>query len=303
MQRLQRLRAIFLDEGRAEHATGDYWRSDEDLSAYAQFLGARIGWKWDAALAECKARGMARADDRVVLDYGCGAGIAALRFVAGFGAKEVLCFDRSARAMAFAAREVERAHPGVRARPVADVRSVPFDVLLASHVINELDARGLDELEDLARRAQTVVLVEAGDRATSRRLSQLRERLLPHFAVVAPCPHALACPSLVRENDWCHFFADPHPTAFTDGDFVSLAKELGIDQRALPYAFLALSKAATGATAPQHRVVGRPELDKHTAKLTVCTGEGLAEALVRKREQPETFRLLKKDPGSVRALP
>ena len=77
LARITRLRELFLDEPRDRRALGDYWRDRADVAAYDAVLGARIGWKWDAALAECRDRGFARADDDLVLDFGCGAGVAA----------------------------------------------------------------------------------------------------------------------------------------------------------------------------------------------------------------------------------
>jgi len=51
---LDRLRAIFL---RGEPAAEPYWRDAGDLAAYDATFGERIGWKWDAALAELRQRG------------------------------------------------------------------------------------------------------------------------------------------------------------------------------------------------------------------------------------------------------
>ena len=46
MQRIIRLRELFLDESRGPQPLGDYWRQVADLQAYDEVLGARIGWKW-----------------------------------------------------------------------------------------------------------------------------------------------------------------------------------------------------------------------------------------------------------------
>jgi SAM-dependent methyltransferase len=306
LARIERLRELFLDERRPGEPLPDYWRDDRDLRAYDAVLGARIGWKWDAVLRECKDRGFARADGEVVLDYGCGAGVAARRFVAAFGAKEFLCHDRSPRAMAFASRSVREAAPQVQARALPALGSVQPDVLLVSHVLGELDAAGLSDLERLIAKSRRVVVVEPGNKPVARALSALRDRLLPTFRVVAPCPHHAACPALAKGADWCHFFAPPPPEVFTDSDWVRTTKALGIDARALPYSFLCLvreaaSERATTARAP--RLLGRPFLHPHAVRLQVCEAAGLRTVELQKRHDPVLWRTLKKAPESVRDLP
>jgi hypothetical protein len=305
LQRIERLRELFLDESRGDRALPDYWRGPMDLAAYASVLAVRIGWKWDAALSECKDRGFARADQETVLDFGCGSGIAAERFVHHFGAREVWLHDRSATARAYACERVATSNPGLTTKAIADARTVSPDVLLVSHVLGELDDRGRQVLRELIGRSRRVVLVEPGNHTTSRRLSALRQELLADFEVLAPCPHAAACPALARDEDWCHFFAEPSQLAFTNSAWVKISKELGIDQRSLPYAFLALAHkpVETKLAAPPHRVLFRPDLGKHDARVQLCTDHGLVEALVTKRADPATFRTLKKNPESVRTLP
>ena len=46
---LDRLRARFLD---GSNAGGGYWRSEAELALYDTTFAERIGWKWDAVLAE-----------------------------------------------------------------------------------------------------------------------------------------------------------------------------------------------------------------------------------------------------------
>ena len=306
LARIERLRELFLDDGRGEQALPDYWRDDRDLLAYDRVLGARIGWKWDAALAECRDRGFARADDQLVLDYGCGSGIAARAFVAAFGAREVRCFDRSQRAAEFACRSVRMARPNVTTAPLRAVHDQSPDVLLVSHVLGELDPASEQHLRALIARSQRVLIVEPGNHRVARRLAALRDTLLDTFTVLAPCPHALACPTLGNDQDWCHFFAAPPPSVFTDGDQVRTMKALGIDARALPYAFLALLRgpgAPTTDSPPQNRLLGRAELFPHTLRAQLCTTAGLQTVELQKRHHAELWRTVKKRPETVRSLP
>lgn len=303
LDRIQRLRALFLDDARGDRALADYWRDDADLAAYERVLGARIGWKWDAALSECKDRGLPRTDDAVVLDFGCGAGVAALRFANAFGAREILCQDRSQVARNYAARTIAAALQTTKTRAIADAVDCAFDVLLASHVVSELDPASIERLAALAMRARFVVIVESGNKAAARKLATLRDHLVPHLHVIAPCAHQLACPSLRSPADWCHFFAEPPQAAFTEGEWAHASRDLGIDLRALPYAFLCLSRDPLAVAAPPHRVLGRPEVKKHDALVQLCQDGALIEQRIDKRTRKDTWRTLKKDPSSVRQLP
>lgn len=310
LARIQRLRELFLDEERGPAALRDYWRDPADLAAYDRVLAARIGWKWDAALAECRDRGFPRADSLRVLDFGCGTGIAARRFVAAFGAREVLCHDRSPLAMAFAADALRTESPGTAARACATVDDLACDVLLVSHVLGELDERGTAALRARIARAGCVVIVEPGSRVVARRLAALRDELLAEFNVVAPCPHAGKCPSLANDSDWCHFFAPPPPEVFTDGEWVRTAKEVGIDLRALPYAFVCLIRqelAGLGlvgvSAAPAHRLLGRPAITPRAATVQTCSAAGLTTRTIAKAEAPALWRALKKAGEGLRVVP
>ena len=81
---LERLRGNFLSEEPSSH--GDYWKTNEDLESYDLTFACRIGWKWDAVLTESHERGWTPPPDAVLLDWGCGTGIAARRMLSSFGA-------------------------------------------------------------------------------------------------------------------------------------------------------------------------------------------------------------------------
>lgn len=304
LDRITRLRELFLEERRAKRVLGDYWRDPKDIEAYDAVLAERIGWKWNAVLAECADRGFERADGQVVLDYGCGSGVAARRFVDHFGAGELLLHDRSAHAMTFATNSLAVAAPRIAARRLPDVRAASPDVLLVSHVLGELDQDGEDELRALISRSKRVVIVEPGNRIVARRLSQLRDELLETFHVQAPCPHQGLCPALTENNDWCHFFATPPPEVFTDGFWARVARELTIDLRSLPYAFLAMCRKDAGAAPPApedpERLLGRAEIRKHFARVRCCSDRGLAVVEITKRHEANIWRALKKRPEQVR---
>jgi SAM-dependent methyltransferase len=311
LARLDRLRELFLDERRGERPLADYWRDAKDLAAYDAVLAARIGWKWDAALREAVDRGFAMPGEHTtVLDFGCGSGIAAARVANLAPRARFLLHDRSPEAMRFAQQRLAKL--GMQAARQPEVGELAPDLLLVSHVLGELDHDGTKHLESLLRRSRSALFVEPGNAVTARRLAHLRDAVLDAFVPVAPCPHAHACPTLAAPNEWCHFFAPPPPEVFTDGAWVITARELGIDLRSLPYSCLALVRRDVAAAepslaalpAPAHRLLSRPDVDKHDATLRACLQDGtLSQLRVTKRAQPDLFKALRKGKEPLRTLP
>jgi len=291
LKTLRELRERFL-AGTAGKA--DYWQSPEHLELYDTTFGERIGWKWDAVLAELRLRGWRPRSTRV-LDWGCGTGVAPRRVLAEWPQFSALALhDRSPRARFFSAEKARADFPQVAVTWEPPVVT-PGTLLLVSHVINELSPHDLDDLLALARGAGEVIWVEAGTHADSRRLIEVRERLLGDFTPVAPCTHAARCGLLTPENapHWCHHFATPPSAIFQDARWAEFAREIGIDLRSVPYSFLVLARAPA-MTPGWSRVIGRPREARGYARILSCQAEGVAEFMLQKRDAPELFRAARK---------
>jgi hypothetical protein len=286
---LERLRQGFLDGGLGLRK--DYWRGAVELESYDLTFAQRIGWKWDAVLAEGQARGLQKLPGRpALLDWGCGTGIAARRFLAAYGADAVsgvFLHDRSATAAAFAARRLREEFGADLPVSTGSTPSAPY-VLLASHVLSELDTSVAQEtLVGLAGGADATWLVEPGTPAQGAVLVGIRERLRDRFAVMAPCPHAVRCGMLApeRAGDWCHNFARPPSEVFRDPNWVAFGKRMSIDLRSLPVSFLVLARKelAQPLSAGQVRMLGRARINKVGASFLGCSASGVAPCQVYKR--------------------
>ena len=289
---LNRMRERFLT-GTA--GAQDYWRLEEDLALYDSTFGERIGWKWDAVLRELARRGWAP-QSRTAIDWGCGSGVAGRRVLAEWPQIKALALhDRSSLAMRFATERARQAFVGVEVRRFAKCEA--DSLLLVSHVANELPPAALDELLSVAGQAREIVWVEAGTHADSRRLSEIRDRLLPRgFTAIAPCTHQARCGMLApwNERHWCHHFGAPPEAAFRDGRWAEFGKELSIDLRSLPYSFLVLSRDAAPFAPGFSRVIGEPREAKGYCKVLSCQAEGVSEFMLQKRDAPELHRELRK---------
>lgn len=290
---LRRLRAGFL-EGSA--GAGDYWRSAADVAQYDATFAQRIGWKWDFVLADLHQLGW-RPPAGVVLDWGCGSGVAGRAFLDHFGhadVRELWLHDRSSLAVKFAADRATAKYAGLSVQ-----RGVPdrFDVLIVSHVLTELKPAQTEELAALAQRASAVLWVEPGTYETSLTLIAIRERLRNQFNLVAPCPHQARCGILAAGNEdhWCHQFASPPDFVFTDPFWTTFSHTMEIDLRSLPLSYLVLDRRPVDGPSPNTvRMLGRPEMFKPHFTLLGCAGAGLLEGVLTKRDHPDEYRRFKK---------
>jgi hypothetical protein len=297
---LERLRNRFLD---APSVGGDYWESPAQLAAYDATFAERIGWKWDAVLAELRARRWSPPSGTVLLDWGCGSGVAGRRVLAAWGADNfagLMVHDRSPLARQYAAERAAEAYPGLRVDQAPDWGEIapdrPFTLVL-SHVLNELDPAASSTLLALVRRAAAVLWVEPGTSEVARALVALREELRNSFSVVAPCTHQCGCGLLTPENrrHWCHHFARPPTEAFTESFWSEFSLRLGIDLRSLPYSFLVLDRNRESDTTPGWaRILGEPREYRGHFKILDCEAEGVVERMFQQRDDKALFKTLRR---------
>ncbi|MBK1876905.1 small ribosomal subunit Rsm22 family protein [Pelagicoccus mobilis] len=300
---LERLRSRFLSTG---STPGVYWQSEDDLRHYHATFAARIGWKWDSALESVKQAGFAPAS-RTLFDWGCGSGIASLRFLEFFGPHlfdKVLLWDHSSLACQFAKKTIQDAYPSLEVE-VHTSSVIPQNALtLISHAVNELGHEAQQNLSQQLRSASQILFVEPGDHSASRKLIAQRQALRGDFQALAPCTHCDTCPMLTEDNQrhWCHFFGKPPIEAFTEGFWSRFSQTMEIDLRSLPYSFLALQKKAVETPSPHRslgeggsRLIGRPRQFKGYTRLLSCDAQGLRELELQKREDKQLWKILKKE--------
>ncbi|MBS1985718.1 MAG: methyltransferase domain-containing protein [Bdellovibrionales bacterium] len=296
LRALERLRALFLAP---ERTRADYWESSELVDSYDATFGQRIAWKWQAVLAELDHRTW-KPRARTILDWGCGPGNASREFLRHHGVTpetELWVWDRSPKAMDYALRRAKEEFPALRCR-VWDAATPP-DLLLVSHVYNELSDPQRGQLIELARNVSAFIWVEAGTSEVSRGLAGVQEFFVGDaHHILGPCTHRKVCPLLQPENvrHWCHTFAPVPTVAFTDPDWVRFGKLMGIDLRSLPYSYLAVEKVKAPApvVTDWSRVLGEPRQYKGFAKVQTCDGQhGVAEFILQKRDAPDLLKRLK----------
>ncbi len=302
---LDRLRDIFLA---GKPGGGAYWTSPEDVANYNFTYAQRIGWKWDAVLAELTRRGWTPPPGNL-LDWGCGSGVAGRAVLDTFGTAAfgtLAVSDHSPLAVQFASATARGRFPELNvATGTGEGR---IGTLVISHVLNELDEAGGRALREAIDRADAILWVEPGTHADSRALIQMREALRGTFHVIAPCAHQSACGLLTEESKrhWCHHFAAPPAGIMSDSDWVRFARRAGIDLRSLPYSFLVLERRgvreAVKGLLPDgwSRILGEPRIYKGYARVLICESDGVRELELQKRDAPDVYKAMKS--GSSPAL-
>lgn len=296
--RLRQLRAVFLEaQGRQSAcATPDYFLSHRDVELYELGFAPRIEWKWAAALREVELRAPSLRPQTLV-DWACGAGAATRAVLAsplGERVTRVTLFDRSRRALEHARSSLRDLRPKLDVEFARAGKPLSAELLVASHVLDELDAEGEAQLEHALRAAPAAIVLESGSRGSSRRLGELRARLQDEFTPIAPCTHSAVCGVLASANDWCHFFARPPATVFQDAFWAEYSRELGVDLRSLAYSFVALMRSPVAAEPGLSRILGRPRMLKGRALVDACSAEGVEPLSLLERIDRALFKSLER---------
>lgn len=261
---------------------------DDELAARLGFWFPRDLRKVEGAVRELQLEVPTDRPLRVV-DLGAGLGAShrgLLRGLGGAGLVEVLAVDDDPRALSLASelakklggegeRRVElRTEQASFAAFVARIK--PVDVVLVGQVLGELDrgepeevrqTRHAEMLEVLARKAQTLIVVEPALRLRARHVQHLRAALIARgLHIHAPCLHEGACPQLTKETDWCH---EDLPIDLPEW-LVPVARAAGLRFEGLTFSHLVVRKEPRAATRPLLRAVSGPLVSKGKRELLVC---------------------------------
>lgn len=166
-----------------------------------------------------------------------------------------------------------------------DVDACPrADLVTLAYVLDELEPADRAKLVTSLWAATNSVLaiIEPGTTAGWRRILDARAQLIDAGAnIIAPCPHALACP--IAEPDWCHFSA-----RVARSRIHRLAKGGDVPWEDEKFAYLIASR--TPASPPPARVLSPPLTARGRVELKLCQPDGSADHRLVTRREGETFK-------------
>jgi ribosomal protein RSM22 (predicted rRNA methylase) len=159
-----------------------------------------------------------------------------------------------------------------------------FDLIIAGNVFAEIESAAYNKvvpfLEQLLSSHGTLLLIEPGTRAASRKLIHLRNMLLEQTALTlyAPCLERGLCPSLDNPKDWCHqklFWSPPEFIKAIDRH-IGFTKEKGVQYTYFTFRKDGKRAAHPFCDFPQEkiwRVVSYVIKSRGEERLFVCNGK------------------------------
>lgn len=264
-------------------------READDALAYALTRLPATYAACSAVLAEA-ARTAPGFAPKSLLDAGSGTAAASWAACAVWpGAEAATWLDASPPFLALAA---QLAAGGPAALRAADARRADLtsggpwpraDLVIASYALAEIapdqQASIVSELWNACE--GMLALVEPGTPAGHARILAARNALIAAGAtVVAPCPHAEACP-LIGE-DWCHF-----SVRLPRSRDHRLAKGAEVPFEDERFSYLVAARPGIAAIPPRPRVLAPPRVGKPGIALKLCGVDGAVEQrLISKRDKP-----------------
>lgn len=204
-----------------------------------------------------------------ILDLGAGpatASLAALQLMPKVN--EVVLVEKSKEAILLGKQLFPQIQQEWICKDLKTVESFPkADLAILSYSLGEI--KPFDSLLDRLWKGDinTIAIIEPGTPEGYRNILQARDFFLRSGAhILAPCPHAKACP--IKEGDWCHF-----ATRLERTKLHRLLKEgtLGFEDE--KFSYVIVSRASVQKT-EQARILRHPFKGSGHVKLTLCTEEG-----------------------------
>jgi ribosomal protein RSM22 (predicted rRNA methylase) len=174
------------------------------------------------------------------------------------------------------------------------IETVPRDLVTIAYVLNELSPEARSPVLAQAWQAtvDTLVIIEPGTPAGWQRILAARQQLIDAGAhVIAPCPHAQACP--LAPPDWCHF-----AERVARSRLHRQAKSAEVPWEDEKFSYIAVSRTPAPGTAAA-RVIARPRKASGRVTLKLCRSDGAAgEQLFSRRDGELYKRASRSDWGS-----
>jgi ribosomal protein RSM22 (predicted rRNA methylase) len=240
-----------------------------------------------AVLAEAQALAPEFAPRRL-LDAGVGPGAASWAAAEAYDLAEAAWLDASPPFLALAARLASdgpaplSSAMALRCDLTAAADWPHADLVMASYALAEIAPaqQGGVVARLWAACDGLLALIEPGTPAGYQRLLAAREALIGLGAeVLAPCPHAQACP--LTAPDWCHFSV--RLPRSRDHRLAKGAEAPFEDEK---FAYLIAARPGIAGAARRGRILAPPRAGKAGLTFKVCGPGGLEARTVAKRDKP-----------------
>jgi hypothetical protein len=173
-----------------------------------------------------------------------------------------------------------------------------YDLVLAMNVFNELTPPALEALPSalgkLLKPTGYLVAIEPASMGPSRKVLALRDAFVgAGWGLRLPCTHALPCPALMDENQWCH-----DTWSFSRPDFMArVDQQVGTRREVLKATWFVvepngIETARDPSTGQEARAVSELFLEKGRARIHACTDGELVTLELQRRDRRSTNEAL-----------
>ena len=162
------------------------------------------------------------------------------------------------------------------------------DLVVIAYTLGELPQAAADAALHKAWKCagKFLVVIEPGTRRGFAAVNAARSALVAHAFILAPCPHAGACP-MAAAGDWCHFSQRVERTSqhrqLKGGD-------LGYEDE--KFSYVAAAKFAMPPAGP--RIVRHPGKHSGHVQLALCMPQGRIESRTVTRSSKEAYKRARK---------
>jgi ribosomal protein RSM22 (predicted rRNA methylase) len=263
----------------------------DEMTALA-YVATRMPATYAAISAAFRAVANVRADfiPRTLLDAGAGPGTVLWAAAQAWPSlAEALLIERSAAIARLGGRFSAKA--GIARVTwsnddmVAGLRGTePRDLVTLAYVLGEIEDRLRDDLIQRlwSLTGDTLIVVEPGTPAGWTRILRMRDFLIAAGAhIIAPCPHAFACP--LAPPDWCHFAQRVERS--------KLHRET--KQAESPFEdekFIYLGASRIAGRQPAGRVIARSQAASGRVNVKLCLADGEARWRLFTRREGDHYR-------------
>ncbi len=220
-----------------------------------------------------------------LLDVGAGTGAATWAADGQLALQEVICVERET-----AMSQIGTAIMACGSKVLQNARWIECDIasqqipcqgdlVIASYVLNELNAQSQAEVSDMlwSCAGKLLLIVEPGTPEGYRTIERVRTILRQRGAhIVAPCPHEKPCP--MSGQDWCHFSC-----RVPRSQLHRLSKGGEAPYEDEKYAYVALAREGEPLRGGG-RVLRHPHIAKGIVRLELCTEDGITGKTLSKRD-------------------
>lgn len=278
-------------------------RGSDSTVDFGAYLVARLPATY-AALEFCLAELAGRRPQfspQTLLDAGSGPGTASWAAISAYpGISAVTFLDNNPRflnlACNLAAQGGHSALQGARALN-ADLSTLPGDasaeLVIAAYALAEMPLAKAGQTAVALWKAceNTLLVIEPGTPQGFARIHAVRVALLAEGAnLVAPCTHGNSCP--MQSPDWCHFSVR----------LVRRRDHMHAKKATVPFEdekFSYLIAARQPGALQGSRILSPPAERKAEIRFKLCTGNGLAQQSIARRDKAEYKRVRKLDWGDL----